>query len=281
MTELQTVKLHKMLADLGHGSRREIERWIEAGRIKVNDQPAHVGQRVSVDDVVLLDERRVGGNVAEEPSRVLLMNKATGVITTRRDPEGRQTVFNDLPRIRGGRWISIGRLDYQTSGVLLLTNDGRLANRMAHPSTGLDREYAVRVFGELDPKDLQTLKTGVDIEGETLSFSDIRYFDGSGRNHWYHVVLMEGRNREVRRLFEAVGVTVSRLKRVRYGPVILPSWLRRGKFTELDDDDLSTLYTLLKLKWASAKPSGRDQRKPKKTGSVLMPYPTLDHLTPG
>jgi 23S rRNA pseudouridine2605 synthase len=277
-----TVKLHKLLADLGYGSRRELERWIENGRVIVNDEPAHVGQRVSREDIILLDGERLRGSGAMEASRVLLLNKPMGVITTRNDPEKRKTVFDNLPPCGGGRWISVGRLDIQTSGALLLTNDGRLANRMAHPSTGLDREYAVRVYGKLEDDVLKQMVSGIEVDGEHLAFSDIRYFDGRGQNHWYHVVLMEGRNREVRRLFESVGVTVSRLKRVRYGPVVLPSWLRMGKIAELDDKDMDAVYKLLKLsRKKSAKPVRVKRHKEVHTGSLLIAYPPLDHLKPG
>ena len=175
----------------------------------------------------MVDGQRLG-KAAVARTRVLIANKRAGVIVSRRDPQGRPSVFDDLPRLRSGRWISVGRLDLQTTGLLLFTNDGELANKLAHPSTGIDREYAVRVFGRLEDAALERLKAGVVVNDRVEAFSDIRYYDGSGANHWYHVVLMEGRNREVRELFATEGVTVSRLKRVRYGPVILPPWLPRG-----------------------------------------------------
>ncbi len=204
------------------------------------------------------------------------MNKPAGVICTRRDPEGRRTIFDDLPKLRQGRWISVGRLDVQTSGLLLLTNDGALAHRLMHPSSGLDREYAVRVNGQLDDAQLGTLKSGVTVEGERLQFSDIQYYNGSGSNHWYHVVLMEGRNREVRRLFESAGLTVSRLKRVRFGPVIMPSTLRSGRCLEMGQKDLRAVYQLLKLPLTlprGRKAGGRNRSEAEK--SVLLPYPEL------
>lgn len=260
-----------MLADTGLGSRRQLEQWIAAGRVSVNDQPAIVGQRVAPGDRIAVDGRPV--NVAhQEGCRVVVLNKRPGVICSRSDPEGRATVFDDLPPLRSGRWISIGRLDVQTAGLLLLTNDGALAHRMMHPGTGLDREYAVRVHGRLTEEELAVLKAGVEVEGEQLAFSDIRYYDGSGANHWYHVVLMEGRNREVRRLFEAVGLTVSRLKRVRYGPVVLPSTLRQGQRRELSEDDLKTLYALLGLPLTLPKRRPRGNRE---LASMLLPYPSL------
>ncbi|MCZ6657436.1 MAG: pseudouridine synthase [Gammaproteobacteria bacterium] len=271
---MQTQKLQKVLADLGYGSRRELEGWITAGRVSVNGETAHLGQRVGTSDVIHVDDRRAKSKQSDH-ARVLVLNKSAGVVCSRRDPEGRRTIFDALPRLKGGRWISVGRLDIQTTGLLLLTNDGALAHRLMHPSTGLDREYAVRVDGRLDEEVLAALKTGVVIDGETHQFSDVQYYNGSGRNHWYHVVLLEGKNREVRKLFEHVGFTVSRLKRVRYGPVILPSTLLRGKLTELSRDDLKALYRLLKLP-LKAKPN--PQRRDRKRPSLLLPYPELELL---
>ncbi len=272
---METQKLQKVLAALGYGSRRSLEQWIAAGRVTVNGEPAHVGQRVGHADVIVLDGRRVAQR-AGEPGRVIVLNKRAGVVCSRHDPEGRRTVFDDLPALRQGRWVSVGRLDLQSTGVLVLTTDGELAHRMMHPSTGLDREYAVRVDGRLDDPELQALVGGVVVDGETCRFSDVRYYDGSGRNHWYHVVLMEGRNREVRKLFESVGVTVSRLKRVRYGPIVLPSRVKRGMFAELGQSDLAALYGLLKLPFTPAR--GRARRG--RSESLLLPYPPLEHLRP-
>ncbi len=267
-------KLHKVLAAKGIGSRREIEGWIAEGRVSVNGEPAHVGQRVTAKDRIEVDGRRVHAHVQVAPE-VIVMNKASGVVCSRRDPEGRPTVFDTLPKIKGGRWISIGRLDIQTTGLLLLTNDGALAHRMMHPSTGLDREYAVRINARLDDSVLEALVAGVDVDGEVMRFSDIQFYDGSGNNFWYHVVLMEGRNREVRRLFEAVGCMVSRLKRVRYGPVILPSWLKNRQWAMLRHEDLRALYKLVGLRYAP--PKGKPGRRPHlaKT-SCLLPYPELN-----
>lgn len=252
-----------------------MEQWIGEGRVAVNDEPAHIGQRIGPADILAVDGKRVGRAPASG-CRVLVMNKPAGVICTRHDPERRTTVFDDLPPLRGGRWISIGRLDVQTSGLLLITNDGALANRMMHPSTGLDREYAVRVTGKLGNEQLAELTNGVLVEGEMLAFSDIQYYNGSGTNHWYHVVLMEGRNREVRRLFEAVGLTVSRLKRVRYGPVVLPSILRSGQVREMGRADLEALYALLGLPLTLPRRQ-RERRgvKPEREQSLLLPYPEL------
>ncbi len=253
-----------------------MEQWIQQGRVTVNDEAAHIGQRVSAGDALVVDGRPVERAPASG-CRVLVMNKRAGVICTQRDPEGRTTVFDDLPPSGGGRWISVGRLDVQTAGLLLLTNDGALAHRMMHPSTGLDREYAVRIDARLDSEALAALTGGVPVDGETLAFSDIQYYNGSGRNHWYHVVLMEGRNREVRRLFEAVGVSVSRLKRVRYGPVVLPSTLKSGQLRELSADDLEILYRILHLPLTLPRQRRRAQRGERHGGekSLLLPYPEL------
>lgn len=263
-----TEKLQKALADRGFGSRRQMERWIAAGRVTVNGRVAGIGTRVDDTDDIVVD----GGKVAKAAAascRVIVLNKRAGVIVSRRDPEGRPTVFEDLPGLRAGRWISVGRLDLQTAGLLLLTNDGDLAHRLSHPSTGIDREYAVRVAGMLDDEALQRLKNGVDVDGRVESFSDIRYYDGTGTNHWYHVVLMEGRNREVRDLFASQGATVNRLKRVRYGPVILPAWLPRGGWEEMGADDVAQLRATIGL--ATGKPARRKQP----SRSMLIPYPSL------
>ena len=268
-----TEKLQKVLADRGIGSRREMERWIAAGRISVNARVAQIGDRVEPDSEILVDGRKL-----DKPSavttRVLVLNKRAGVIVSRKDPEKRPSVFDELPRLRTGRWISVGRLDLQTSGLLLLTNDGALANKLTHPATGIDREYAVRVNSRLDADGLTRLQSGVTQNGKAESFSDIRYYDGRGTNHWYHVVLMEGRNREVRELFASQGVVVTRLKRVRYGPVVLPPWLPRGALQEMSARDLAVLRNLVGLQ-----PPPRDARRrtnrPPPGRTMLIPYPAL------
>lgn len=268
-------KLQKVLADLGLGSRRTMERWIADGRVQVAGVPAHIGQRVSETDEITVDGKAVRrGTTSTIAPRVLLYNKPVGEVCTRRDPEGRRTVFDNLPDAGRGRWISIGRLDVATGGLLLLTNDGALANRMMHPSTGLDREYAVRVNGVLSEEERLRLIDGIVDDGEHLAFSDVQHYGGRGANHWYHVVLMEGRNREIRRLFESCGKTVSRLKRVRFGPVVLPSRLPRGRVEELSEEDVLALYRILKLPTPERRPPARKQRAAKKT-SVLIPYPEL------
>jgi 23S rRNA pseudouridine2605 synthase len=264
-------KLHKVMADAGLGSRREMERWIGAGRVTVDGAVATLGTRVGPNDRINVDGRplpRRGGNIA----RVLLMNKADGVVCTRRDPEGRPTCFDGLPRLAGERWVVVGRLDINSSGVLLLTNDGALAHRLMHPSTGIDREYAVRVAGRLDADMECALREGVLLDDVIARFTDIEAHGGTGYNQWYHVTLTEGRNREVRRLLESQGVRVSRLKRVRYGPVVLPSSLRRGQWMEVGPDDVAELYRLLGL------PRPRLGAVSRRTPSVLIPYPELRSL---
>ena len=263
-------KLHKALADRGLGSRREMECWIAAGRVRVNGRPANIGDRVEPDDAIVLDGRPLAKPRTSD-ARVLLLNKRAGVIVSRRDPRGRPSAFDNLPSLSSGRWISIGRLDLQTTGLLLLTNRGDLAHKLTHPSTGIDREYAVRVTNRLEDAALETLKEGVDVDGTVERLSDIRYYNGKGTNHWYHVVLMEGRNREVRRLFAAVDVAVTRLKRVRYGPVALPPWLPRGAQFELGPLDVAALAKLVGI----ASPRRRGRRPARDERSVLIPYPRL------
>ena len=270
-------KLQKALAAAGLGSRRELESWIRAGRITVNDELAHIGQRVALTDVVKVDGRRVR-LAAPRAGEILLLNKRPGTVCTRHDPEGRPTVYSDLPALRHGRWVSVGRLDLQTSGLLLLTNDGELAHKLMHPSTGIDREYAVRVSRHLEDAELEQLQQGLVVDDELLKFSDIQYYDGRGTNHWYHVVLLKGKNREVRRLFDAMSVSVSRLKRVRYGPVILPSWLRVGAWTSLQTADVRRIYRLLGMTYqAPQKPLFRERRVAK--SSCLLDYPKLPSAT--
>ncbi len=266
-----TEKLHKVMADAGLGSRREMERWITVGRVTVNGVIATLGVRVSADDMVAVDGSLLHHRAAAAP-RILIMNKADGIVCTRRDPEGRPTCFDGLPRLSGGRWIVVGRLDINSSGLLLLTNDGALAHRLMHPSTGIDREYAVRVAGVIDADIERALREGVLLDDAVAKFSDIKRHDGgTGYNHWYHVTLMEGRNREVRRLLESQGIQVSRLKRVRYGPVILPASLRRGHWNEVSSRDVADLYRILGMQKPrlAAKPSRQEAE------SVLIPYPSL------
>ena len=271
-------RLQKALAQRGLGSRRAMEEWIRAGRVTINGRTARLGERVSAEDRIGVDGRQLPALAPSRP-RVLVMNKAEGVICTRRDPEGRPDVFEELPRLRHGRWLSIGRLDVNSGGLLMLTNDGALAHRLMHPATGIDREYAVRIDGALDDDAIQRLRAGISVDGETQRFSDVQYYDGRGANHWYHVVLMEGRNREVRRLFAALDRKVTRLKRVRYGPVALPAWLRRGQVCEMGPEDMESLYRLLRLPFTSVRGRSKTGRRARR--SLLLPYPDLPALEGG
>lgn len=242
-------KLQKVLARSGLGSRREMERWIEEGRFTIDGVTATLGDRIGRKAQVLMNGREVK-LVFEKDSqrRVLIYNKPLGEISTRHDPEGRKTVFSHLPPLSQGRWIAIGRLDINTSGLLLFTTDGELANAMMHPSAQIDREYAVRVLGNVDEAMLARLKEGVLLEDGMARFTDVQFFDGEGANKWYHCVVMEGRNREVRRLWESQGIQVSRLKRVRYGPLFLPSDVPVGTWKELTPKEITNLGKMLSLK---------------------------------
>ncbi|WP_339488013.1 23S rRNA pseudouridine(2605) synthase RluB [Pseudomonas sp. EL_65y_Pfl2_R95] len=243
-------KLQKVLARMGLASRREIETWIGAGRVKVNGVAASLGQRVDLHDAIAIDGKVIKREEAAENSRrVIIYNKPDGEICTRDDPEGRPTVFDRLPRPKEGRWINIGRLDINTTGLLMFTTDGELANRLMHPSYQMDREYAVRVRGEVDEEMLERLKAGVMLEDGPAKFTDIKEAPGGeGYNHWYHCVVMEGRNREVRRLWESQGVVVSRLKRVRFGPVFMTSDLTMGRWREMGQREVDILSEEVGLK---------------------------------
>ncbi|TDQ40147.1 ribosomal large subunit pseudouridine synthase B [Thiopseudomonas denitrificans] len=236
-------KLQKVLARLGVASRRDSEQWIKDGRIKVNGLVANLGMRVTPRDTISVDGETVKQDKeAATLRRVILYNKPEGEVCTRRDPEGRPTVFERLPRLKSGRWINIGRLDINTTGLLIFTTDGELANRMMHPSYNMDREYAVRVRGEVTEEMIENLKNGVVLEDGPAKFTDIQAApEGDGFNRWYHCVVMEGRNREVRRLWESQGLVVSRLKRVRFGPVFLTSALSVGRWRELNQAEVNIL----------------------------------------
>ena len=239
-------KLQKVLARTGLGSRREMERWIEQGRVAVDGKPARLGDRVTQRARIQVDGRPVNTAPAQE-TRCILYHKPTGEVSSRKDPQGRRTVFERLPKLKSGRWISIGRLDYNTSGLLLFTTDGELANKLMHPSSNIEREYMVRVMGEWDQSTVERLLEGVMLEDGVARFTDIQDGGGDGINHWFYVVIMEGRNREVRRLWESQGLTVSRLKRVRYGDVFIPSKVKQGQWVELENKEVKSLYRLADL----------------------------------
>lgn len=232
----QSEKLHKVLADAGVGSRRDMEELIIAGRVSVNGEPAHIGQRVLPTDLVKVNGKPLSqGRAAAvgKPPRVLLYHKPAGEIVSQDDPEGRTSVFAKLPRISGGRWVAVGRLDYNTEGLLIFTTSGELANRLMHPRYEVEREYAVRVQGQLSDEQREQLLAGVPLEDGLAKFALIEDAGGQGFNHWYRVMIKEGRNREVRRMFEAVGIVVSRLIRTRFGAIQLPRSVARGKHYEL------------------------------------------------
>jgi 23S rRNA pseudouridine2605 synthase len=242
-------KIQKVLARAGFGSRREMEKWISAGRISVNGKVATLGDRASSDDKIVVDGKKLAAQRAVEiPQRVLLYNKPIGEVCSRKDQEGRKTVFDSLPDVKHARWVSVGRLDMNTSGLLLFTTDGELANRLMHPSAQIEREYAVRVLGEVSPQMVKNMNDGVMLEDGMARFSDIQYFAGEGANHWYHVVILEGRNREVRRLWESQGVKVSRLKRVRFANIFIPSQITSGRYCELGVKETRDLYQSVGLK---------------------------------
>jgi 23S rRNA pseudouridine2605 synthase len=247
-------KLQKILARVGVGSRRQIERWIEEGRVTVDGKPATLGMRATSEARIAVDGRAIPLTEFTPKPRVLIYHKPEGEVCTRADPQGRKTVFENLPPLRHGRWITIGRLDYNTSGLLLLTTDGDLAHRLMHPSHEIEREYAVRILGEVKSEMFEQLRAGVPLEDGLAKFDDIIDAGGTGANRWYHVILREGRNREVRRMWEAVGAIVSRLIRVRYGNIGLPRLLRPGRSRELEPEEAGPLYESVGLTLPAAKP---------------------------
>ncbi len=267
----QAQRLHKRLAQAGCGSRRAVEEWIRAGRVTVNGHTAAVGAAVAAGDVVCIDGKVVDWEQAAAPlPRVLIYNKPSGEICSRADPEGRATVFDRLPRVTG-RWVAVGRLDFTTLGLLLFTNDGELANRLMHPSRGMEREYAVRVLGEVDAAMLRRLREGVVLEDGSARFDAIVDAGGQGSNHWYHVVVHEGRNREVRRLWESQGVTVSRLMRVRYGPVTLPKGVPPGRYREMAEQEVNDLLVAVGMARINPRPKSPHTSKGKTAARRAAP----------
>jgi 23S rRNA pseudouridine2605 synthase len=255
-------RLHKMLAQAGLGSRREMEELIRAGKVTVNGEVADIGAQAEETDLVKVNGRAVRFRVASALPRILLYHKPEGEIVSRDDPEQRETVFDLLPQVRGAKWIAVGRLDFNTGGLLVFTTSGDLANRLMHPRFEVEREYAIRVRGELLPDQLRQLRQGIEMEDGPAQFESLVDEGGEGSNHWYRGVLKEGRNREVRRMFEAMGLTVSRLIRVRFGVLTLPPRVKRGRWLELEPEQVATV-----LKWAgvvlpSATPADVVRRKP-------------------
>lgn len=269
-------KLQKVLARAGFGSRRELEQWISDGRVKINGAVAKLGDRVTSKDKIVVDGKKLAPREQSAQAHpVLLYNKPLGEICTRNDPEGRPTVFDHLPRLTHARWVAVGRLDINTTGLLLFTTDGELANKLMHPSAQIQREYMVRVMGEVTDEHIRNLTSGVELEDGTARFDGIRFGGGEGVNQWYYVMLQEGRNREVRRLWESQGLKVSRLKRVRYGNIVIPSYVKMGKFVELPATETKALYQLAGLKWQPPKDisdfTGRYVAK--KRGDKAVPPP--------
>lgn len=261
-------KLHKVLAEVGLGSRRDMEELIIAGRVSVNGEPAHIGQRILPTDQVRINGKPIQRKISKRPPRVLVYHKPAGEIVSHNDPEGRPSVFERLPNMKAAKWLAVGRLDFNTEGLLLFTTSGDLANRLMHPRYGIEREYAVRTLGELEEGMRQKLLSGVELEDGVAQFSKIADGGGEGINRWYRVIIGEGRNREVRRMFESIGLTVSRLIRTRYGALTLPRGLKRGRWEELDEHAVRELMALSGLeKSAGAKQGkGRDERQGRQDG---------------
>ena len=264
-------KLHKVLAEAGLGSRRDMEELIIAGRVSVNGEPAHIGQRILPTDAVRINGKLLQRKVSSKPPRMLVYHKPAGEIVSHDDPEGRPSVFDRLPTMKVGKWLAVGRLDFNTEGLLLFTTSGDLANRLMHPRYNIEREYAVRTLGELEEGMRQKLLAGVDLDDGKASFSKVADGGGEGVNKWYRVVIGEGRNREVRRMFEAVGLTVSRLIRTRYGMFTLPSSLKRGRWEELDENAVRQLMGIVGMEkkaggQAKAGGQGKAQQGARKSG---------------
>ncbi len=257
----ETPKLHKVLAQAGLGSRLEMEQLILQGRISVNAEPAHIGQRIQFGDTVKVNGKPIRVSINPPPPRVIAYHKPAGEVVTHDDPQNRPTVFRRLPKLFQGKWQSVGRLDLNTEGLLLLTSSGELANKLMHPRFGLEREYAVRVLGALNNEEKKRLLDGVTLDDGVAQFGSIEAGGGEGANCWYRVTISEGRNREVRRMFEAVGHAVSRLIRIRYGAMMLPRGLKRGAFVELDENDI----------WALTSAVSRSESRPDPRGDTPNP----------
>jgi len=255
-------RIQKILAHHGIASRRQVDAMLQQGRITVDGKTAKPGDQISGREKIVLDGKLIRLPRFDSSPRLLMYHKPVGEVCTRADPEGRDSVFRNLPRLSQGRWVSIGRLDINTSGLILFTNEGELANRLMHPSYEIEREYAVRVHGAVSTEMLQQLKQGVELDDGVARFEEIIDSGGEGTNHWYHVILKEGKNREVRRLWEAVGVEVSRLLRVRYDSFSLPKWLKPGKYRFLEDAVVKRLYQKLDLDFKAPLKS-RDKRSRK------------------
>ena len=253
-------RLHKLLAQSGIGSRREMEELIAAGRVNVNGETAQTGQSAAPGDRIKVNGKLVHLKFSNRLPRVIIYHKPEGEIVSRDDPDHRPNVFTALPKMTGGRWVAVGRLDFNTSGLLLFTTSGDLANRLMHPRYNLVREYAVRVLGEISLESRQRLLDGVELDDGMAQFATFQDVGGDGANHWYRVSLFEGKNREVRRMFEAVGVVVSRLMRVRYGPFVLPPNLKRGKVLEIGEADVQKLLADFEMDDPSP---GRPLRRPR------------------
>ena len=264
--QIESPKLHKVLAQAGMGSRLEMEQLIMEGRITVNNEPAHIGQRIQFGDHVKVNGKPIRFRIDPPPARVIAYHKPAGEVVTNDDPQNRPTVFRRLPKLHQGKWQSVGRLDLNTEGLLLFTSSGELANRLMHPRFGLQREYAVRVLGALSKDEKQKLLDGVNLDDGMAQFGSIEEGGGEGSNCWYRVTISEGRNREVRRMFEAVGHAVSRLIRIRYGAMMLPRGLKRGAWLELDDSDIRGLVH-------AAGPSRDDMQPSSEAGNGGRPRP--------
>ena len=260
---VQTERVQKALARMGYGSRREIEQLITEGKIRINGQLAKLGDHVKEGDKISIGSSRAVIKSDVNRIRVLLYNKPEGEVCTRKDEQGRRTVFDSIGNLKDGRWICVGRLDINSSGLLMFTNYGELANHLMHPSSEIEREYAVRVNGEVTANTIRTLLKGVELEDGFMKFEQILDSGGQGANHWYHVILKEGKNREVRRLWQSQDIMVSRLIRVRYGSIVLPRDLKQGNKRELTLDEIKTLFEFVKLEWPESRDEAARERSKK------------------